>query len=119
MTVKLHFAYGHPPEGTDAVWRCEAKRYAYVSDYDRDDWSITAPRLELRWHHVDRRTPKGAWLYGGFHLLSAKRGLYRNTPEEAVAHFIKRRERQIEILKGQLQRAEYELRLATTGGLIL
>lgn len=117
MKAKLHYPFGKPPEGVDAVWRCEARQYSYIVDAEREEYGVTDPRLELCWYHVERRTPKGAWSCGGFHLLSAKRCQFRNTPEEAVTSFIKRRERQIAILKGQLQRAERELSLATREGL--
>jgi hypothetical protein len=112
MIARLHYPYGQPPEGQDAVWRCEARRYAYVVDYERDEWGITDPRLELRWELVDRRTPKGVWVAGSFNLLSAKRSKYKATPQEAVQHFVKRRERQVKILKGQLAYAERELDMA-------
>lgn len=118
---ELHFPFRKPPEGLDVLWRCEAKRYASFDD-DGDVSYISPPRLELHWIRVDRRTPKGAWIFreragelqisrGKFINLARNKAYARNTVEEAVRDFAERRKRQIGILKGQLQRAEQELQL--------
>ncbi|AEI71029.1 hypothetical protein [EBPR siphovirus 2] len=116
--MKLHFPCGQPPEGQDVLWRCEAKRYSYVVDADREEYGVTDPRLELRWFRVAKRTPKGAHVAyatteaGGTYVgLSRNKAFARNTIDEAVRDFKERRKRQIAILKGQLSRARYELAL--------
>jgi hypothetical protein len=109
--MKLHYPWGVPKPGIDAVWRCEAKQYSTIIDADLEQYGRTPPRLEMTWHHVERRTPKGAIVSGQFHLLSAKRAKFRNTPGEALESFKARRKRQIDILNAQLVRARSELAL--------
>lgn len=116
--MKLHYPWGQPPAGVDVLWRCEAKRYSYVIDADRDEYGITHPRLELVWLRVTKRTAKGAHVAcllnqngDTFVRLWANKAFARNTVDEAVKDFIARRKRQIRILEGQLNRAKVELAL--------
>lgn len=109
--MKLHFPWGTADPEEDVLWRCEAKRYSYVIDADRDEYGVTDPRLELRWLRVYKRTPKGAWLADRLVILSHNKAYARNTVDEAVKDFIARRKRQIAILEGQLQRARRDLNL--------
>ncbi len=110
---KLRYPRGLVPIGEDVVWRCEAKRYSYVVDADREENGTAPVVLEMRWAHVYRRTKHGVYLGGeSITFPKAKRSKWRNTPEEALASFIARRERQIAILRRQLANAELELRIA-------
>ncbi len=114
--MKLHYPFGHPHEGADVLWRCEAKRYSHIIDIDREEYSVTEPRLELTYYYVNSRTEKGAWIredlsWARFINLSHNKAFARNTVDEAVKDFIARRKRQIAILEGQLQRAQRELNL--------
>lgn len=115
MINNITYPLGKPDEVEDVVWRCDARRYAYCSDPDADTWSLTHPRLEMWWYSVRKRTAKGVYIYGRDTITYplAKRSQYRNTPAEALTSFIERRKRQIGILKAALNRAEYELQLAT------
>ena len=112
-----HFPYHMPPEGTDALWRAEAQRYAYCIDPDAEHWGTTAPRLELRWYSVKRRTSTGARLEDGrFTSLKADEKQWASeTPEEAVRQLIMRRRGQVHIVSAQLRRAEADLEIATAG----
>lgn len=116
-----HFPFGQPPAGVDVLWTCDAKSYAYIVDAEREEWGSTAPRIELTWAEVDRRTPKGAYLKGAYRddfaertfvPLWARNRRFANTPAEALADFIGRRKRQHYILNRQLRRCDYELELA-------
>jgi hypothetical protein len=110
--VKLHYPRGKPPEGEDVLWRCEAKSYSYTIDADREEYGVTAPRLELWWWEIDRRTPKGAWLCTGeFQLLTAFKKKYSETEEDAINDFKARKRRQIDIVTKQLLQAQRELSL--------
>ena len=115
--MKRHYPFGIPNSSEDVVWRCEAKRYSYVIDPDAELYGTTPPQLELTWAHVTKRTPKGAWVAGhGFARLTAKRCRWRNTIDEAVESFIKRKERHIAILTAQLKYAQQELALTQPRG---
>lgn len=110
-----YFPFGQPPEDMDVLWRCDAKSYSYIIDADREEYGSTAPRIELTWHRVERRTPKGAYLNytdERFVPLWARNRRFANTPAEALADFIGRRKRQHYILNRQLRRCDYELELA-------
>lgn len=107
--AKLHEPWGHPKEGADVLWRVEAKSYSYVIDPDREEYGVTAPRLELHWYPVTRRTPCGAWAADRFVLLTATKRFACNTVEEALESFRQRRRRQVRILTNQLKTAQYEL----------
>jgi hypothetical protein len=109
--VRLHHPHGKPPEGVDALWRCEAQSYSYIIDADREQYGFTAPRLELRWYPVDRRTPKGAWVCGEFQLLTAFKKKFSETEEDAINDFKARKRKQIRIVTNQLRRAQIELSL--------
>lgn len=110
--MKLHYPRGPAPEGEDVLWRCEAKRYSYVVDADREEYGVTDPRLEMWWWEVERRTPKGAWLCTGeFVLLTAFKKKYAETEADALRDFKARKNKQIQILSRQLCRAEEELAL--------
>ena len=115
--MKLHYPWGQPPEGTDVLWRCEAKRYSYVIDADREEYGVTEPRLEAFWFKVTERTPKGAYILGSDRsnliILSRNKAYARNTVDEAIRDFTARRRRQIAILKSQLQKAKQELALTS------
>lgn len=108
---KIHYPFGPAPEGVDVLWRCEAKRYSYTIDADADQYGVTAPRLEMCWWHVDRRTPKGAWTCGRFVLLTAIKKWACNTQEDALESFKARKKKQIRILSTQLARAQADLAL--------
>lgn len=122
--MKLHFPYGQPPAGVDVLWRCEAKRYSYVIDAEAEEYGISDPRLELRYHDVVKRTERGAYIRAQHYThpplllvrLWANKAFARNTVDEAVKDFIARRKRQIAILEGQLNRAKVELALTTDAG---
>jgi len=114
--AKLHEPYGHPKEGVDVLWRVEAKSYSYVIDADREEYGTTAPRLELHWFPVTKRTPCGAWIGysslfadGRFVRLTANKRFACSTIKEALESFRQRRRRQVRILTNQLKTAEYEL----------
>ncbi|BBB99702.1 hypothetical protein [Bradyrhizobium elkanii] len=109
--MKLHHPHGPVPEGVDVLWRCEAKSYSYVIDADREEYGVTAPRLEMRWYHVDRRTPKGAYCCGEFVRLTAYKKRFAETEADALRDFKARKNKQIQILSRQLVRAERELAL--------
>jgi hypothetical protein len=109
--VKLHYPFGPAPEGSDVLWRCEAKRYSVVIDPDADRYGVTPPRLEMCWWHVHRRTPKGAWIGGKFILLTATKRWACETEAEALESFKARKRKQISILTSKLKDAERELAL--------
>jgi hypothetical protein len=109
--LRLNYPHGKPPEGVDALWRCEAQSYSYVIDADREEYGVTDPRLEMRWYPVDRRTPKGAWVCGEFQLLTAFKKKFSESEEGAIRDFKARKNKQIKILSRQLGRAEQELAL--------
>ena len=109
--MKLHYPFGNPPEGIDVLWRCEARRYSVCIDPDRDQYSVTPPRLEMQWWQVNRRTPKGAWIGGRFVLLTATKRWACNTEDEALESFKARKQKQIAILTSKLRLAERELAL--------
>ena len=94
------------------LWRCEAKRYSYCVDPDRDVYGVTDPKLEMWWWEIDRATPKGAWVCGRFVLLSATKRWACPTEEEALESFMARKRKQIRILSTRLQQAKAELALA-------
>ncbi|TYO65443.1 hypothetical protein FXV83_16035 [Bradyrhizobium hipponense] len=109
--MKLHYPHGKPPGDLDVLWRCEAQRYSYVVDADREEYGVTDPRLELRWYPVDRRTPKGAWCCGEFVLLTAFKKKFSESEADAIHDFQARKRKHIKILTNQLKRAEADLAL--------
>lgn len=113
---RVTYPFGQPPEGADVLWRADAQRYSYVVDAELEIFGTTAPRLELTWWRVAKRTRCGARLdTGRFVYLDdsiTRRRWASPTPEEAIASFIARRKRQIMLLKGQLAYARQELALA-------
>jgi hypothetical protein len=109
--MKLHYPFGHPPEGMDVLWRCEAKRYSVVIDADADRYGVTPPRLEMTWWQVNRRTDKGAWIGGKFVLLTAVKKWACNTQEDALESFKARKRKQIRLLTAQLTYARRQLAL--------
>ncbi|WFU52219.1 hypothetical protein QA639_21160 [Bradyrhizobium pachyrhizi] len=118
--MRLHYPRGQPPEGEDVLWRCEAKRYSYVVDADREEYGVTDPRLEMWWWEVKRRTPKGAWLWTGeFVLLTAFKKKYAETEALAIRDFKARKNKQIQILSRQLANAERELALTKPRELLI
>lgn len=117
--MKLHYPYNKPPDGLDVLWRLEANSYSYVVDADREEYGVTAPRLEMRWYPVERRTPKGAWCCGEFQLLTAFKKKFSESEEGAIRDFKARKTKQIQILCRQLRRAEQELALTKPRELML
>lgn len=114
--AKLHEPYGRPENGVDVLWRVEALSYSYVIDADREEYGVTAPRLELRWYEVIRRTPRGAWIRCSslfadtrFVLLTAAKRFACDTIDEALESFRQRRRVQARILAKRLDTARYEL----------
>ncbi|WP_315740040.1 MULTISPECIES: hypothetical protein [unclassified Bradyrhizobium] len=112
MLPKLVYPYGRPPNGSSVLWRCEAQRYSVCIDPDADRYGVTDPQLEMRWHRIISRTPKGAWISGRFVLLTATKRWACPTEEEALESFIARKRKQISILSHKLHRAEQDLALA-------
>lgn len=101
-----------PAPGDDVLWRVESKRYSYVIDPDAERYGTTAPRLELFWFRVIKRTPCGAWIDGRFVNLKARKKFACNTKEEALECFRRRKEVHVSILKAQLAAAQKDLALA-------
>lgn len=112
---EIQYPFGPPPDGEDIMWRCEAKSYSVVLDYETERYGSSDPVLEMLWFRVTRRTPSGARLDNGRFVYTDKRITRRewasNTPAEALESFRARRRRQIGILSHQLRRAEMELAL--------
>lgn len=111
--TKLHYTFGQPPEGKDVLWRCEARRYSVVIDPEAEVYGTSAPRLEMTWWSIKRRTPKGARLnVGTFVNLTAVKRWACNTQAEALESFKARKRKQISILSYRLREAEGDLALA-------
>lgn len=99
--------------------RAEAVSYSYVVDADREEYSSTAPAIELWAFPVECFTPLGATLqniWSGARkrwvdLRPGKQWASR-TAEEAVQQLADRRKRQLYILARQTRRAEFEVELA-------
>ena len=108
----VHYPRGPAPAGSPVLWRCEAKRYSYCVDPDRDVYGVTDPKLEMWWFTIDRATPKGAWVCNRFVLLTATKRWACPTEEEALESFMARKRKQIRILSIQLARAQADLALA-------
>jgi hypothetical protein len=111
-TSKLKYPFGRPPEGTDVLWRVDGKRYSVVIDADREEYGSTPLQVEMRWYHVTKRTPCGAWLGSRFVRLNARKQFASNTEKEALESYIARKKRQIGILSAQLREAERGLKIA-------
>jgi len=112
-------------------YRYEAVVYA---ELDRDGEfcspSIRIPKIELTTLNLHKETPKGYWIgYGhpdnGLQSHSrwvsktAKKRYAYPTKEEALFNYIKRTEKRIKILKGQLKECEYGLMNANAMNKIL
>ena len=91
-----------------------------------DEWGDPLPRMNpteglelvVRELSVSHHTPCGTRLKNGkFVLKSANKKYACPTTEEAMVSFIARKNRQIRILKSQLAKAEFSLKLATAGKL--
>lgn len=112
---EVKFPGSPPPEGTDVLWRCEAKSYSYVIDPETERYGSTSPVLEMHWYRVVRWTRTGARLENGklvfLNQQITNRQWASRTPAEALAAFKARRERQIRILARQLEYAKLELAL--------
>jgi hypothetical protein len=104
----------------DVLWRVESVSYSYIVDAETDHYGSTDPRLELFSVRVIRWTPAGAtvaepagvrdkWvdLRDGAHQWASR------TPAEALDQFKARRERQLWVLRRQIQRAKQDLTLCT------
>ena len=109
--MKIHYPFGKPPADIDCLWRAEAKRYSYIIDADADRYGVTDAKLELLWYQVKKRTKCGAWIDGKFVNLNARKRWACNTETEAIESFRARKQRQIEILSHQLNRAKQDLAL--------
>jgi hypothetical protein len=87
--------------------------YRYEVDAFETMFSGIKYELKLREFPIIKRTPRGAWIYGytgkRFVNLGARKQFACATEPEAKESFIRRKERQIKILKGQLKRAEQGL----------
>lgn len=95
------------------MWRCDAKRYAYVIDAEIDLWGTTAPRLEMTWWPVKHWTPKGVRLQTGqFINFNWTKQWASRTQEEALQEFIRRKRLHISFCEGRLAAAQAELALA-------
>lgn len=100
-------------EAPEKVYRYEEVVYGYGDEWGNSSWACV--RVELRTYNITKRTPKGYWIsysWGGkfkFVLANAKKKFAHQTLEAAAESFIRRKERQIGILKGQLERAETAL----------
>jgi len=104
-------------------YRYEAVEYA-VLDANGEAVSPTFPnpKIELREYVLHKETPKGYWIgYDGFSSISsyqkwvsktAKKRYAYPTKKEALYSFIKRTERRIKILSGQLDSSKYALQKA-------
>lgn len=86
--------------------------------YSQLDWSgehsHTIVRVEKREYSVIKTTPKGVWLdlgFGGkrFVRTDARKQWASPTEEAAKKHFIARKNRQIGILRAQIQHVEEAL----------
>jgi hypothetical protein len=101
-------------------YRYEAVQYS-TTDYDGELISpiYPNPRLELREFTAFSETPKGFWIgydwadkpHKWVSKTSVKRFAYP-TKEEALANFIKRTEKRIDILDWQLKHCRYALESA-------
>lgn len=115
MKTPEHVTLWEPEDG-EALYRFEEAIYSPGVD-DFDD-PLPGYTMEVHLHKfpIERRTPKGVWIrgWGGmrFVLLSARKRYACPTIEEALESFQARKNRQIKILKGQLQRAELALSLS-------
>lgn len=106
-------------------YRYEAVQYASLGwDGDYEIPSIPNINLQLRTYNLLRETPKGYWIgYGCLEIgslrsegiwvskTSRKRFAYP-TKEEALDNFIKRNQKRIKILKGQIESCEIAVMLA-------
>jgi len=104
-------------------YRYEEKEYAnFDHDGEYVSPSIPRPKVELLEFNLFSETPKGYWIgYGGFEGLrghkkwigkTAKKRYAHPTKKEALQSFIKRKEKQVKILKYQLMSAEFALSTA-------
>jgi len=75
--------------------------------------------VNLHEYGIEKRTAKGVWIdyYGDqrFVLLSARKRFAAPTVKEAQESFRARKKRQVQILKGQLKRAESALWIIDNG----
>lgn len=62
--------------------------------------------VEALWFPVRKRTPKGAWIYDRFVLLTARKKYACETLEEAVESFLARKTRQASIYQHRLNDAK-------------
>lgn len=105
-------------------YRYEDKAYSSMWDED-SPYSPLPPtiKVELQVYDVLKVTPCGVWLDVGFHLLSGKRFVKKDsrkmfahpTKGAALISFRARKKSQIRILKAQLERAERALQKAEAG----
>jgi hypothetical protein len=118
---EVFYPWGGPPPDTDVMWRCEARRYSVVIDYETERYGSSDPVIEMHWYRVKKRTPSGARLDNGKFVYTDKRITAREwasaTPAAALESFKERRRRQIGILTHQLRAAEIELAL-TEGAVV-
>jgi hypothetical protein len=107
-------------------YRYEAREYSAGTDEFGDPIHkiVPDPKVSLMTFNLHKETPKGYWIGHGFHCpdnlranarwvskTGRKRYAYP-TKEEALESFIKRKEKQVKILKHQTWSAEIALKLA-------
>ena len=116
-TVLMTEAVKHVKDSNMKFYRYDNVTYSVIVDVDADLYASSGPKLVLYEYTLHSETPKGYWIgvFGGkdkwVSKTSRKRYAYP-TKEEALEAFLKRKERQISILKGQLATAETAHRLA-------
>jgi hypothetical protein len=95
---------------------------SYSNGVDQFDDSLPSYQLKVNLHkyQIIKETPKGVWIKRNyikdkFILLTAKKKFACRTKEEALESFIARKNRQIEILSGQLEIAKLAKKYAENG----
>lgn len=98
-------------------------RYEAVS-YASGFSGFSSMRIELREFNLHKETPKGYWIGYGYYASDMLRGYSRwvsktglkryayPTKEEAMTNYIKRTEKRVKILRGQLRNTEDALKIA-------
>ncbi len=112
---EVQYPRGRPPEGTEVLWRLEARSYSCVIDAEAERYGSTSPVLEMSWWRVKRWTRCGARLEWGKYVnldkTVSRREWASRTEVEALTSFIARRKCQIALLENQVARARSELAL--------
>jgi len=86
------------------AYRYEVRRNVYDDGY----------RLILESYEITKETPKGYWINGGYRFVlnEGRKAYCRRCPKAALNDFIKRKEKQIEIVNFILESAKEGLRQA-------